>query len=122
MPVRKSVGDSVFGATLSTDGALRIRATNVGKNTALSQIVALVKDAQTEKAPIEEFADALSSVFAPFVLGLSAVTFVVRTAPLLCILPTFRCRRHRPYLLLHAAALCTLVWCCRCGMCSRPRA
>ena len=77
MPVRKRADDTVFGATLSTDGALVIRATNVGKNTALSQIVSLVKEAQTEKAPIEQFADRVSGVFAPGVLCLSVVTFLV---------------------------------------------
>ncbi|NHJ14900.1 MAG: heavy metal translocating P-type ATPase [Candidatus Thorarchaeota archaeon] len=77
VPVKKKTGDSVVGATINKNGVLRVRATKVGKDTALSQIVLLVEEAQTKKPPIQRRADAIAEVFVPFVLLASAVTFVV---------------------------------------------
>ena len=68
MPVAKTVGDEVTGATINGAGALRYRATKVGKDTVLAQIVSLVKTAQSSKAPVQRLADRISSVFVPAVV------------------------------------------------------
>lgn len=75
IPVEKAVGDQVIGATSNTTGSFVFRATNVGKDTALAQIVKLVSDAQGSKAPIQRLADTISAYFVPIVLALAAVTF-----------------------------------------------
>ena len=75
MPVEKSIGDQVFGGTINYHGVLFVRAVRIGGNTAISQIVRLVEDAQTTKAPIQKFADRVSGIFAPTVLVLSISTF-----------------------------------------------
>ncbi len=77
IPVEKSVGDEVIGATLNRLGGLRFRATKVGADTALAQIVRLVEEAQASKAPVQRFADRVSAVFVPVVVGIAVVTFVV---------------------------------------------
>jgi Cu+-exporting ATPase len=77
MPVDKTVGTSVFGGTVNQNGVMYIRATRVGDNTAIAQIVRLVEEAQTTKAPIQHFADRVSSIFAPTVVTLSILTFFV---------------------------------------------
>jgi P-type Cu+ transporter len=77
LPVAKKAGDTVIGATLNTTGAFRFRATKVGKDTVLQQIVRLVQQAQGSKAPIQRLADRISGVFVPVVLCLAVVTFVV---------------------------------------------
>lgn len=75
LPVEKGPGAGVIGATLNRTGSFTFRATRVGKDTALAQIVKLVEDAQGSKAPIQRLADQISSYFVPAVLGLSLVTF-----------------------------------------------
>jgi heavy metal translocating P-type ATPase len=75
VPVDKGIGDSVAGATINTDGLLTIRATAVGADTALAQIVRLVEQAQGGKAPVERLADRVSAVFVPIVIGVAIVTF-----------------------------------------------
>ena len=77
VPVEKSAGDSVFGATMNTTGALRLVATKVGADSALQQIVRLVQEAQGSKAPIARLADKISGVFVPIVIAIALVTFVV---------------------------------------------
>ncbi len=77
MPVDKSPGDEVFGGTLNTSGAIRFRATKVGAETALQQIVRLVREAQGRKAPIARLADVVAGVFTPIVIGIAIVTFVI---------------------------------------------
>ncbi|MBX3403788.1 MAG: copper-translocating P-type ATPase [Phycisphaeraceae bacterium] len=77
VPVEKAAGDSVFGATMNTTGALRLVATKVGANSALQQIVRLVQEAQGSKAPIARLADKISGVFVPIVIAIALVTFVV---------------------------------------------
>jgi Cu+-exporting ATPase len=75
LPILKKPGDPVSGATVSTNGVMRIRATRIGEATLLSQIVKMVREAQGDKAPIQKFADNVSAWFVPIVLLLSAVTF-----------------------------------------------
>jgi len=77
IPVEKSVGDSVIGATFNGTGALHIRATRVGANSVLSQIIGMVRQAQASKAPIQRLVDSISSVFVPFVIACSIVVFAV---------------------------------------------
>ena len=77
LPVEKSAGESVIGATLNKLGLLKLEATKVGKETALAQIIKLVEDAQGSKAPIQKLADQVSGVFVPVVLVLAALTFLV---------------------------------------------
>ncbi|MER3439209.1 MAG: heavy metal translocating P-type ATPase, partial [Chloroflexota bacterium] len=77
LPVEKGPGDEVIGATLNTTGTFIFRATKVGKETALAQIIRLVEEAQGSKAPIQRLADTISSYFVPIVLGLAAITFAI---------------------------------------------
>jgi Cu+-exporting ATPase len=76
MPVEKSAGDAVIGATLNKTGRIKFEATKVGKETALAQIVRLVEQAQASKAPIQKLADQVSAVFVPAVLGVALLTFL----------------------------------------------
>jgi Cu+-exporting ATPase len=77
LPVEKTRGDEVFGATLNKTGSFRFKATKVGKDTALQQIVKLVAEAQGSKAPIARTADVISGIFTPVVICIAIVTFVV---------------------------------------------
>jgi Cu+-exporting ATPase len=76
MPISKKEHDEVFGATININGALHVRATKVGEGTALAQIVRIVTEAQSTKAPIQKLADKISGVFVPIVLVIAAVTFI----------------------------------------------
>lgn len=76
-PVDKAEGDEVFGATMNQQGRLIVEATKVGSETALAQIVRLVKEAQGSKAPVQRLADRVASVFVPIVMLLAAGTFAV---------------------------------------------
>ncbi|MEO0084653.1 MAG: heavy metal translocating P-type ATPase, partial [candidate division WOR-3 bacterium] len=77
MPVTKAVGDKVIGATINKAGAFKFKATKVGKETMLAQIIDLVLRAQGSKAPIQRLADKVTSIFVPAVLGVAVLTFVV---------------------------------------------
>lgn len=75
MPVSKGPGDHVVGATINKHGSIQMRATKVGKDTALAQIIRMVEEAQGSKAPIQGLADKISGVFVPIVIGIAVVTF-----------------------------------------------
>ncbi len=75
LPIDKTAGAQVTGATLNLTGVLKIRATGVGEETTLARIVRMVEDAQSDKAPIQRFADRVSAWFVPLVLLLAAATF-----------------------------------------------
>ena len=77
IPVDKSTGDTVVGATINSEGLLKFRATKVGKDTALAQIIKLVQDAQGSKAPIQALADRVAAVFVPGVIGIATITFIL---------------------------------------------
>ncbi len=76
IPVEKGPGDEVIGGTLNKQGLLKVRAIKVGQDTALSQIVKLVKDAQAARAPIERLADSISRYFVPAVIVVAVVSFI----------------------------------------------
>lgn len=77
IPVDKKAGDEVMSATTNLNGSFIFKATKVGNDTTLSQIIALVDEAGNSKAPIARLADKVSGIFVPTVLGLAAVTFIV---------------------------------------------
>jgi len=77
MPVEKKTGDPVTGATINKTGSFRFRATRVGKDTVLSQIIRLVDEAQGSKAPIQRLADIIAGYFVPIVICIAAVTFII---------------------------------------------
>ncbi|MGQ9586357.1 MAG: heavy metal translocating P-type ATPase [Anaerolineae bacterium] len=76
LPVEKAVGDKVIGATLNREGLIKFRATRVGRDTVLAQIIRLVREAQGSKAPIQRLADRVSAVFVPVVVAVAALTFL----------------------------------------------
>ncbi|MBP6963938.1 MAG: copper-translocating P-type ATPase [Armatimonadetes bacterium] len=77
IPVTKQEGDEVIGATINKTGSFRFRATRVGKDTTLAQIIKLVEQAQGSKAPIQRLADVIASYFVPTVIGIAILTFIV---------------------------------------------
>lgn len=77
LPVEKKVGDTVIGATINKFGTFKFEATKVGKDTALSQIIKMVEDAQGSKAPIQKIADQVSGVFVPIVVVIAVLTFLI---------------------------------------------
>jgi Cu+-exporting ATPase len=77
IPVPKRQGDPVIGATMNKNGVLRVRATKVGKDTALAQIIKVVEEAQGSKAPIQRIADVISGIFVPIVVGTAVITFLI---------------------------------------------
>ncbi len=77
IPVEKSPGDEVIGATINWTGSFRFRATRIGQDSVLAQIVRLVQEAQLSKAPVQRLADLVASYFVPAVIGVAAVTFVI---------------------------------------------
>ncbi|MBU3188222.1 heavy metal translocating P-type ATPase [Clostridium bowmanii] len=76
MPVEKSIGHKIIGASINKNGSIKFKATKVGKDTALAQIITLVENAQGSKAPIANMADVISSYFVPVVIGLALVSSI----------------------------------------------
>ena len=77
IPVRKSKGSKIIGGTINKNGSFKFRVTAINKNSVLGQIIKLVEEAQASKAPIQQLADKISSVFVPTVILLAIVTFIV---------------------------------------------
>ncbi|WAA09826.1 heavy metal translocating P-type ATPase [Fervidibacillus albus] len=77
IPVDKRKGDFVFGATMNQNGFLQMKATKVGKDTALAQIIQVVEEAQGSKPPIQRLADQISGIFVPVVITISIITFFI---------------------------------------------
>ena len=105
LPVLKKPGDPVSGATVSTNGVMRIRATRIGEATLLAQIIKMVREAQGDKAPIQKFADTVSAWFVPLVMLLSAATFIIWYAAL-----------SSGFLTAFRFAIAVLVIACPCAM------
>lgn len=77
LPIEKRPGDQVIGATVNKNGRLKVKATKVGKDTALAQIIKVVEEAQGSKAPIQRVADRISGIFVPVVVVISIISFIV---------------------------------------------
>jgi len=77
MPAQRKPGDNVIGATINQRGVLKVKATKVGEDTFLSQVIKMVEEAQGSKVPIQEFADRVTSYFVPTVLTLALITLVL---------------------------------------------
>ena len=106
MPVTKGVGDRVIGGTMNATGAFRFRATTLGGDSVLAQIVKLMRDAQGSRAPIQRLADRISGIFVPIVLSLAVVTFVV----------WFIAADNASAVRAFAAAVAVLIIACPCAM------
>lgn len=106
MPVSKRAGDRVIGGTVNRTGAFRYRATTLGANSVLAQIVKLMRDAQGSRAPIQQLADRISAVFVPVVLVLALITFGV----------WFIATNDAPLVRAFAAAVAVLIIACPCAM------
>jgi len=106
MPVEKKLGDRVIGGTINRTGAFRYRATRLGADSVLAQIVKLMRDAQSSRAPIQKLADQISGIFVPTVIGLALVTFVV----------WFLAADSAPAVRGFAAAVAVLIIACPCAM------
>jgi Cu+-exporting ATPase len=105
LPVEKRAGDQVTGATINGRGVLRVRASRVGEETLLAQVVRMVREAQADKAPIQRFADRISVVFVPIVVVLAALTFLLWDFPL-----------HQGFLFAFKLAISVVVIACPCAM------
>lgn len=77
IPVEKAMGEEVIGATINKHGTFKFKATKVGKDTALSQIIKMVEEAQGSKAPVQRLADKVSGIFVPIVVVVAIVTFTI---------------------------------------------
>jgi len=105
MPVDKKTGDGVVGATINKDGMLKFRATKVGKDTALAQIIRLVEQAQGSKAPIQRLADSVAAVFVPSVITIALIAFIAWFVIL-----------GKPFVFALEAAISVLVIACPCAL------
>lgn len=116
-PVPKSKGDFVYGGTLNGGGSMLVRSTAVGEDAVLSQIVALVNDAQTARAPIESFADRVSAVFVPAVVTISFLVFVFwYCAAIFGWIPEAWFAEEGPFFFALLFALETMVIACPCAL------
>ncbi len=106
MPVEKQPGDKVIGGTINRTGAFRFRATTLGANSVLAQIVRLMRDAQGSRAPIQKLADRVSGVFVPVVISIAIATFVI----------WFVATDAAPAVRAFAAAVAVLIIACPCAM------
>ena len=106
IPVTKTAGDTVIGATINQTGAFRLEATNVGADTMLAQIIKLVEQAQGSKAPIQRLADLVSSYFVPAVMFIAIATFVT----------WFTVGPQPPLTLALVAAVAVLIIACPCAL------
>ncbi|CAN5614148.1 heavy metal translocating P-type ATPase [soil metagenome] len=106
MPVEKSVGDTIIGGTINGTGAFRFRATRLGGDSMLSQIVRLMRDAQGSRAPIQRLVDRVTGIFVPASMSIAIATFVVWfvAGPQPALIPAF------------AAAVAVLIIACPCAM------
>ena len=106
LPVAKTPGDRVIGGTINRTGAFRYRATTLGADSVLAQIVKLMRDAQGSRAPIQRLADRVSGVFVPIVMSIAIATFVV----------WFIAADSAPAVRAFAAAVAVLIIACPCAM------
>ena len=116
-PVAKSVGAAVVGGSVNQTGPLTVRATNVGSDTTLHQIVKLVEDAQSSKAPIQAFADTVSARFVPAVVATALLAFGVWLAVGYTVLPeSWLPAETSPFLLAFSFFITVMVIACPCAL------
>lgn len=124
-PVKKKPGDEVIGATINQKGSLTVKATKVGKDTFLSQVIKLVEECQGSKVPIQKFADQVTSIFVPVVLILSGLGFIFWFIfPGVLIQPIIAAQSFLPwvdpgmpiYALALVSLIATLVIACPCAL------
>lgn len=77
IPVDKTIGSKVYGATINKNGLIKMKALKVGKDTALAQIIKIVENAQGQKAPIQRLADKISGIFVPTVISIAVITYII---------------------------------------------
>jgi Cu+-exporting ATPase len=106
LPVKKTIGDRVIGGTINRTGAFRYKATTLGADSVLAQIVRLMRDAQGSRAPIQRLADRISGIFVPVVLSIAIATFVT----------WFVAADAAPAVRAFAAAVAVLIIACPCAM------
>lgn len=106
LPVEKSVGDAVIGGTINRTGAFRYRATTLGEDSVLAQIVKLMRDAQGSRAPIQRLADRISAVFVPIVIQIAIATFAI----------WFVAAETAPFVRAFSSAVAVLIIACPCAM------
>jgi P-type Cu+ transporter len=116
IPVEKHVGDNVIGATMNKLGSFKFRATKVGADTALAQIVRLVEDAQGSKAPVQRFADSISAVFVPAVVAIAALTFLVWMFVVPNFVPADFYATAAPFVMALLAGTAVIVIACPCAL------
>jgi len=125
MPVHKKPGDEVIGATVNLEGLLKIKATRVGKDTFLAQVIRIVEECQGTKVPIQEFADKVTSYFVPTVLLIALTTFILwMTFPNIMITVARWAEPALPWINLNqpivmlaiSATIATLVIACPCAL------
>lgn len=116
LPIPKKVGDEVIGGTVNHGSVLQVRLTTVGENSALSQIVGLVEQAQSQRAPVQEFADRISGVFVPVVMTLSLLTFILWVILTHCGFVTSLPSRQNPMTFSLMMAISVLVVACPCAL------
>jgi P-type Cu+ transporter len=118
IPVEKTVGEPLIGATINQRGLLRMRATKVGADTVLASIIRLVEQAQGSKAPIQRLADTISGIFVPVVLVIAALTFTgwAIAGALLGTGAAGMATAGNPWIIAIAAAVAVLVVACPCAL------
>jgi Cu+-exporting ATPase len=125
MPVQKKVGDEVIGGTVNQEGLLKIKATKIGKDTFLAQVIRMVEECQGTKVPIQEFADKVTRYFVPAVLLIALSTFILWVvAPKAMMVITRLAQPLLPWVSLNqpllmlaiSATIATLVIACPCAL------
>ncbi len=120
IPVAKGEGDELIGATINQRGLLRMRATRVGADTLLANIIRMVEQAQGSKAPIQRLADSIASIFVPVVLVIAALTFIAWaiTGNATGMVPTTAgmMSASTPWIIATVAAVAVLVVACPCAL------
>jgi Cu+-exporting ATPase len=118
LPVEKGMGDTVIGATINQTGMLQVRATKVGADTMLANIIRMVEQAQGSKAPIQRLADTVAGVFVPAVLVIAALTFIGWTIAgyVLGFMPHSAQSATSPWIVALVAGIAVLVVACPCAL------
>lgn len=112
IPVSKKINDKVIGATINKNGFLKVKSTKIGSDTVLAQIIKLVEEAQGSKAPIQRFADKVSSIFVPVVILISILAFLFWYF----IAPNFLSLPFSPFIFSFTVFVAVLIIACPCAL------